>query len=157
TLQLMYQRVHSLPRRPDLVIPGLPSYLSRICLRCLEREPEARYQNAQEILADLNSERSPSLSVARTVQINLPVIERRWWDAGGVGIVLLTGLFFAIPKTRHWVFAPPNAAGAPSQTVRGLPAISQGKFVAVLPFRVLGDQASLGYIAEGLNEAMAAK
>ena len=33
----------------------------------------------------------------------------------------------------------------------------KGKFVAILPFRVLGDDQSLGYVAEGLNEALSAK
>jgi TolB-like protein len=39
----------------------------------------------------------------------------------------------------------------------GIPALTQGKYVAVLPFRVLGDQESLGYVAEGLSEALSAR
>src|SRR5262249_88995 len=44
-----------------------------------------------------------------------------------------------------------------SITSNGLPALSQGKFVAVMPFRVLGDAASIGYIADGLGESLSAK
>ena len=41
---------------------------------------------------------------------------------------------------------------------RGLPPLSQGKYVAVLPFRVIGGgDTSIGYVAEGLGEALSAK
>ena len=39
----------------------------------------------------------------------------------------------------------------------GLPPLSEGKFIAVLPFRVLGADNSLNYVADGLNEALSAK
>jgi TolB-like protein len=71
-------------------------------------------------------------------------------------MILLVGLFFAIPRTRHWVF-PVVTVGNSASGTNGLPSLSQGKFVAVLPFRVLGDQSSLGYVADGLVEAMSAK
>jgi TolB-like protein len=41
--------------------------------------------------------------------------------------------------------------------VAGLPTLKQGRYVAVLPFRVLGDRASLGYVADGIAEALTAK
>ena len=41
--------------------------------------------------------------------------------------------------------------------VAGLPTLDQGKYIAVLPFRVLGDRSSLGYVADGIAEALAAK
>ncbi len=41
--------------------------------------------------------------------------------------------------------------------VAGVPLLEQGKYVAVLPFRVLGDRASLGYVADGIAEALTAK
>jgi eukaryotic-like serine/threonine-protein kinase len=39
----------------------------------------------------------------------------------------------------------------------GIPPLEQGKFVAVLPFRVLGDAQTLEQVAEGLNEALSTK
>jgi serine/threonine protein kinase/Flp pilus assembly protein TadD len=41
------------PRTPKELNPQLPDDLSRLILRCLEREREKRYQSADEILADL--------------------------------------------------------------------------------------------------------
>jgi eukaryotic-like serine/threonine-protein kinase len=161
TWQLMYQRVQVTPKDVKLVNPALPEYVGRVIMHCLEKEPADRYQSAKEILADLDAGRSPSLplpsAVSRTVQINLPVVEKRWWYAVGGGLLVLVALFFSIPKTRHWVFTPVTVVRSPNASSNGLPSISQGKFVAVLPFRVLGDQSSLGYVADGLVEAMSAK
>jgi eukaryotic-like serine/threonine-protein kinase len=156
TWQLMYQRVQVMPKNVKLANPALPDYVARVIMHCLEKDPAKRYQSAKEIVADLDAGRSPSLAVTgtRTLQISLPIVEKRWWYAAGGGILLLVALFFAIPKTRHWVFASPNVS--PPGT-NGLSSASQGKFIAVLPFRVLGDQSSLGYVADGLVEAMSAK
>jgi tetratricopeptide (TPR) repeat protein len=156
TWQLMYQRVQVTPKDVKVVNPALPDYVARVIMHCLEKDPANRYQSAKDILADLDSGRSPSFTGTRTVQINLPVFEKRWWYAAGAGVILLVGLFFAIPKTRHWVFATPNV-GTLAPGTNGLSSAAQAKFVAVLPFRVLGDQSSLGYVADGLVEAMSAK
>jgi serine/threonine-protein kinase len=158
TWQLMYQRVQAMPKDVKLVNPALPDHVARVIMHCLERDPADRYQSAKEILADLDAGRSPSLPPlgSRSVQINLPVVDKRWWYAAGGGMLLLAGLLLAIPRTRHWVFAGSNL-GTSVPSLGGLPSTSQAKFVAVLPFRVLGDQPSLGYVADGLVEAMSAK
>jgi serine/threonine protein kinase/tetratricopeptide (TPR) repeat protein len=150
TFQLMYQRVHQLPKRPELVIPELPSYLSRICLKCLEREPAQRYQNAGEILADLDLKHAPTHT--RTVQITLPVVSRKQWLISGAAVVVLLAGLLAIPPVRDFVFRH-----KPAEPTSGIPPLKQGKYVAVLPMRILGDPNSLNYVAEGLEEALSAK
>ncbi|HWU36692.1 MAG TPA: serine/threonine-protein kinase, partial [Candidatus Acidoferrum sp.] len=149
TFQVMYQRVTQNPKSPKELNPELPDYLVRIVLRCLERGPEARYQQAGDVLRDLESQVAPTPS--RSVQISLPM-PTRMLAAGAVLALIVIAL--AIPSVRHSVFRRPQ------QTVTGpagIPALSQGKYVAVLPFRVLGDQESLGYVAEGLNEALSTR
>lgn len=150
TYQVMYQRVHQVPKRPELVNPELPTYLSRICLRCLEKNPAMRYQTADEILADLGSKHSSSHT--RTVQINLPVLTRRTWLIAAAAVLAIVLGALGIPQVRHFVFG--RKTGSPTS---GIPPLSDGKFVAILPIRVLGDQASLNYVADGLVEALSAK
>jgi serine/threonine protein kinase/tetratricopeptide (TPR) repeat protein len=150
TFQLMYQRVHQQPKRPELVIPELPSYLSRICLKCLEKEPAQRYQNAGEILADLDLKHAPSHT--RTVQITLPVVSRSQWLISSAAVVVLLAGLLAIPPVRDFVFRH-----KPAEPTSGIPSLKQGRFVAVLPMRILGDQNSLNYVADGLEEALSAK
>lgn len=149
TFQLMYQRVHTVPKRPEVVIPDLPAYLSRICLKCLEKEPANRYQNAAEILADFDHKHGPTQT--RTLQITLPVVSKKLSYIAASALVLLLAGVLAIPAVRDFIFRR-----KPSGPNSGIPSLSQGKFVAVLPMRVVGDQ-SLNYVADGLTEELSAK
>lgn len=150
TFQLMYQRVHQLPKRPETVIPDLPPYLSRICLKCLEKEPAKRYQSASEILVDLDQRHSPSQT--RTVQITLPVISKKASLLSGAALVLLLAGLLALPPVRDFFFGHSK----PTAPTSGIPSLQQGKFVAVLPMKIVGDQ-SLSYVADGLVESLSAK
>jgi len=164
TLKVMYQRIREKPKNPKTANPEIPNWLIRITMHCLERAPEARYQSAYEILADLQGSMAggsasmigvrASGSGTRTVQIQIPQFAERRWVLLVAGLVLLLILAFAIPPVRHLVLP-----GSPSTTskVSGVPPLSEGKFLAVLPFKVLGDDQSLEYVAEGLNEALSAK
>lgn len=152
TLKVMYQRIQEKAKSPKLLNPELPNWFVRIIMRCLEREPAARYQSMYEILADLQGGKSASGS--RTVQIQLPEFTQRrwvWYVAGAVALLLI---LFAIPPVRHLV------TGAPAEgtsKVSGVPPLGRGKFVAILPFKILGDPQSMGYVAEGLNDALSTK
>jgi serine/threonine protein kinase/tetratricopeptide (TPR) repeat protein/TolB-like protein len=173
TWQVMYQRVKDAPKDVKLVNPNVPDNVAAIIMHCLEREPAERYQSAKEIIADIDAHRGPEMSVSsmyrtappgaasgtgsRSVQITLPAKPPLWLYVTG-GVVLLGTLFFAIPAMRHLVVKPSAESETTSvETVKGLPPLSQGKYVAVLPFRVIGSDTSVGYVAEGLGEALSAK
>ena len=156
TLKVMYQRIQEKPKNPKLINPSLPSWFVRIIMRCLERDPEARYQSAYEILADLQGSRGSS-SGAHTVQIQIPefVAKRRWTWVAVSGVVALLLLAVAIPPIRHLILGGGSTKSGTSAS--GIPSLSQGKFIAILPFRVLGDDQSLAYVGEGLNDALSSK
>src|SRR5450432_3630476 len=155
--------------------------LSAIVSRCLERDPKDRFPSAPELLKELDAwshdpdhaltskmgiasstpyaaASSAPLSTTsgpRSVQISLNLPSQRgWmWAAVGLGVVIL---FFAIPVTRHLVFRP-SAENLSTEGVEGIPDLSKGKYIAVLPLKVLGDEKSLGYVADGLVDALSAK
>jgi tetratricopeptide (TPR) repeat protein len=52
---LPYHHVHTPPPDPRSLVPGLPEALSALILRCLEKAPEQRYQQASEIISDLRA------------------------------------------------------------------------------------------------------
>jgi eukaryotic-like serine/threonine-protein kinase len=168
TWQVMYQRVKEQPKDIKVVNPGVPDNVARIIMHCLEREPADRYQSAKEIIADIDAGRAPEMSVTsmyrppslagRSLQITLPTRPMRWMYVAAGGLVLVA-TFFAVPKTRHLVFKPAESttAGVVAIDANGLPSLTQGKFVAVLPFRVLGDAATFGYLADGLEDALSQK
>lgn len=117
TLALMYQRVKQKPKDPRKLAPDIPDYLARIILRCLEKDPEKRYQNAREILNALDE---PRTGASRTgvrsgsVQITLQVpTTRKWQVILGAAALLLAGSL-AVPQVRHFLFgggASEEAAG----------------------------------------------
>jgi serine/threonine-protein kinase len=165
TLKVMYQRIQEKPKSPKLLRPDLPNWLVKIIMRCLERDPNDRYQNAYEILADLQGGASGSGisrvgmsrigSGSQSVIIQFPEFaSHRWvWIVAGVMALLLLAL--AIPPVRHLI--PGFKVEQPGTATSGIPPLSSGRYVAILPLQVLGDQSQLGYLAQGIQEALAAK
>ncbi len=150
----MYERLKSDPRSPKELNPELPNHLVRIVLRCLERDPGRRYQSALEILNDLDAEHTA------TSWQNRPVLQGKHrrglrWIAAGVLLLAIAAALATVPRVRSLFMRTSSVAGTPT-AVQAIPPLSQGKYVAVLPFRMLGDQ-SLEYIGEGIQEALSAK
>jgi tetratricopeptide (TPR) repeat protein len=53
---LPYHHVHTPPPDPREVVPDLPPVLVKIIERCMRKDPDERYQNAREILAELRAD-----------------------------------------------------------------------------------------------------
>ena len=141
---------------------SIPKPLSAIVSRCLEREPANRYHSIVELLQQLTTwETNPNITaealskmishpVVRERRFNLNLPGSRWmWVAGAVLTVVLAAVVGRTILNRG---GPQNAS-----EVHGIPSLSKGKFVAVMPTRVLGDDKELGYVAEGVDEALTAK
>ena len=52
---LPYHHVHTPPPDPRSLKPALPEGIARLILRCMQKDPNDRYQQAAEILADLRA------------------------------------------------------------------------------------------------------
>ena len=156
TFQLMYKHVNEAPKDPRSICPDLPPYIANIILKCLEKDPAKRYQSAREILNDFESQSAPEIAPARTpsapvgsttISIQLPKPAKPgWWIAAG-GLVLAIGLAFAIPAFRHRVL--PARGGTTQNAIQ--------HYMAVLPFRVNGDEENSKYIADGVVDSLSAK
>ena len=168
TLKVMYQRIQEKPKSPKILRPDLPNWLVKIIMRCLERDPNDRYQNAYEILADLQGGQSGSGvsrvgmsrigSGSQSVIIQIPEFaSHRWvWIVAGAVAALLLAL--AIPPVRHLIPGfRVEQTGPGGSASSGIPPLSSGRYVAILPLQVLGDQSQLGYLAQGIQEALSAK
>ncbi|MBV9574448.1 MAG: protein kinase, partial [Acidobacteriales bacterium] len=140
---------------------AVPKALSAIVSRCLERDPKQRCQSAHELLQQLDLWRgNPNVSSAaisrlssaapRSVQISLALPGNRIWM--WVAAAVLIGLV-SIPVVRHYTSHP----AVETDFVGSIPDLSHGKYLAVLPFKVIGDEKSLRYIADGLVDALSAK
>lgn len=152
--QLMMQRITQKVKDPKLLNSDLPKHLSTVILRCLETDPARRYQSAREIERELGGAPSSKPAFSRSsVQITLAVPASRRWRFVMAAALILAALAVAWVAYKLTRLRPVHHETA----VTGVPPLTQGKFLAVLPFHVLGNQASLGYLAEGLGEALNAK
>ncbi|MGH9327013.1 MAG: protein kinase domain-containing protein [Terriglobia bacterium] len=152
--QMMAHRITQPVKAPKLANPEVPEYLSNLILRCLEANPARRYSSAREIARNLEAGRASRPTHTRSFQITLPALESRRSKLAAIAAVLvLTVLIVGLLAYTH---ARPRLVATPGG-VPGVPSLGRGKFLALLPFHVLGDRASLGYLAEGLTEALGAK
>jgi serine/threonine protein kinase len=58
-MELRTQILRAAPPPPRSLEPGVPEDLERVCLRCLAKRPEDRYQRAEEVGADLRAYLGP--------------------------------------------------------------------------------------------------
>src|ERR1700693_3774613 len=138
-------------------------------MRCAGKDPADRYQNAYEILADLQGGKSPSgggsgsrTGISRSgdsIQIQLPEFASRrsvWIPSAVAVLLLIVGAVFFV---RHLIQTRGGGGGGggAEESVSGIPPFSSGRFVAVLPLQVLGDSSQIGYLAQGVEEALSTK
>ncbi len=158
---LMKRTREDAPSASD-VEASVPKSLSAIVSRCLEREPANRYHSAVELLQQLTTwEANPDITaetlskmiahpIVRRSRFSVDLPGKSWmWIAGAVLVIVLATFAGRTLLNR--------APAATENAGRGIPPLSRGEYVAILPMKVLGDEKALGYVAEGIEEALAAK
>jgi eukaryotic-like serine/threonine-protein kinase len=121
--------------------------------------PEDEPTQSAQATAKSSGRQTPVTSAMRTVLTEGAGTSpwRKWLVVSSALLVVVaaTVLLLNVGGLRDRLFASRGAQEAKHAT--GLPTLEQGKYVAVLPFRVLGDRATLGYVADGIAEALTAK
>jgi serine/threonine protein kinase/tetratricopeptide (TPR) repeat protein len=148
SLQVMFQHVQQAPRDPRLANPEIPEYLASIILKCLEKDPAKRYQSATELLRDLETGTPPT----RVVRLRQAEMSYPKWLFVATGLVLVAGLALAVRPVRERVFGHVPIAAR----VTGIIGAND-KFIALMPLRVSGPDATLRIEAEGIGDALSAK
>jgi serine/threonine protein kinase len=115
--------------------PKIPYELERIIRKCLEKEPDRRYQSARDLLIDLRHLQRESTSGERAVGMQLPDRRNRFRSFAIIGVILLLaaalGAGLYLKSIRH-------------RTVRSL---------AVLPFINGNADVETQYLAMALPKA----
>ncbi|HTL44423.1 MAG TPA: tetratricopeptide repeat protein [Vicinamibacterales bacterium] len=152
-IELMMKRVRERPKSPRALLPEVPEDLDRVVMRCLERDPAARYADAHEIEADLGGPASTRVrsTPAAPERIAVRSSRRRQYAVPAFAAALALVALIAVPIVRRTrgTAAPATAAGAPA-------AAAQTR-IAVLPFKTVGDAPALESAAAGIDESLSSK
>ncbi len=135
---------------PSKVDSSVPAYLNNVCVRCLEIETDLRYQSAEEVLEDLESQHGPR---AHSTIARLPYALRRsarstrWMvaifavAAIALGALAVTGRLSLGPS----VGGPGAVSGEPEIEPLGL---------AIMPFRNASGNPELDWLGSSLAEML---
>ena len=143
--QLITAILRQAPAQPRQLNPQVSAELERLIGKCLEKEPENRYQSAKELAVDLRRLGTPS-----TVTSSWRVVEKSPPRAGrkillGLGLVLtaVLALTAVVPELNlnRW-----------RERLFGIEARSQIHSLAVLPLVNLSGDAEQEYFADGMTE-----
>lgn len=135
------------PRSPTALNPRLSPELERIIGKCLEKEPENRYQSAKELAIDLRKLLTPSAVKLAEV----PVAGRKTWKvlvpAGLILVSVAIGGTLYFPSWRAHVTRKAQEGAGP--TVSGLPGapVKARRSVAVLGFKNLSGHAEASWLS----------
>ncbi|HEV7485354.1 MAG TPA: tetratricopeptide repeat protein [Thermoanaerobaculia bacterium] len=148
-MSVAVSRLNTSAPSPRMFVPDLDPRWEAVILRCLQRDPAARFQNANEIAAALEpSAPMPRIPTARTTARARPSL---YW-------LLLPALLIAAPflidawKNLHAPAAAPPASRANAAT--DLAAIKPRRAVAVLGFRNLSQRPDSAWLSNAFTELL---
>lgn len=126
--------LHQQPTRPTSLNRRLSPGLETVILKCLDKDPDRRYQSARELCVDLNR-----LATGAGVPRAQGMPRRAALAAVAVALALLTVLALDVGGIRSRIF------GTPSTRIHS---------IAVLPLQNLSGDPNQEYFAEGVTETL---
>jgi serine/threonine-protein kinase len=130
--------LHQAPPSPRTVNRRLSAGLENVILKCLEKEPERRYQSAKEVRIDLER-------LGAGIPVAAPARPRPWTRrlaVAAVGVVALAALLVGF-----------NIGGLRDRLLGGPGQITS---LAVLPLENLSGDAEQQYFVDGIHEELTA-
>jgi serine/threonine-protein kinase len=129
------------PRQPRVLNPKIDRDLSTICLKCLERDPRARYQSAADLATDLERWLDGRPIVARPVS---PLVRIWRWSRRNPKLVVTGAAGLLLGATAIWLFR--------GELFRASQFNPPEKSIAVLPFLDLSQARDQEYFCDGISE-----
>ena len=143
-------------RTQERVIPvselekSVPPELSQIVSRCLERDVALRYQNASELLADLELWEGTGRS--GIIAARLKPGPRRWADENRRLLAGVAGLVLLLIVTLAYFLTRPKSAPV-SEVKQGVPVVP-ARSLAILPFRNSSGDAKDDWIGSSVADML---
>ncbi len=142
TSRLMDAILHQPPVTPRALNPRISTALETIILKCLDKDPDRRYQSAKELLVDLQRLASPSSSYPPPPRPSVWGRVARMTAYGAAGLLTLAVGLIAM-----------NVGGLRDRLM-GRTRPAQIRSIAVLPLGNLSGDPREDYFADGMTEAL---
>ncbi len=123
----------------------VPLPLSNVVGKCLERDRNARYQSAEELLQDLERLHAPNAAKTVARPVSLPKSASRLWRYGLAAVVLV--LIIGAAAT---LFLRHRAPSRSQTQVATAPALS----VAILPFHNVSGDGQVSWLSSSIAEML---
>jgi eukaryotic-like serine/threonine-protein kinase len=143
-LSMAVRRIKENPVPPRTLVPGLDPRWESVILKCLDREPKARFQNGDEVAEALRAE----TRLPRRWSLGLGLDARVVLGSLALILVLVAGALL-IPRILHHL-------PADSETGANKP-IAMRPSIAVLPFRNLSARPETEWMSTALPEMLTAE
>jgi len=138
--------LHQMPPLPRTLNEGITVELERIILKCLDKDPENRYQTARELLVDLR--RLATASSSQTMPVSLPLKVSKWGKSVryiGIGVVAVLVLAITLTAMNLTRF---------EKTFLDRVRTPEIHSVAVLPLDIVSGDREEEYFADGVTDAL---
>ena len=145
--------LHQLPVSVRALNARISPELERIVLKCLEKDPENRYQSAKELAVDLRADSQRLKREADSARVAVPseaIAKPRWLSRPMLLVAAsLVVAVFAAGMAGLWWYR--------TRTVPAAPAVAAKPSIAVLPLQNLSGDPANDYFSDGMTEEISTK
>lgn len=149
-LEVLRQAAERPPPRPRSLNRNVPADLETICLKCLEKNPLARYSSATALADDLDRFLARRTILARRAN---PITHASQWARRNPSVTLLCAALMFLLISLLLVLKAPLSQKASNQILKSNNTTVE-KSIAVLPFENLSQDKSNDYLATGIQDEL---
>lgn len=140
----MFKRTREPAQPAHEVDPNIPRFLSEVTRKCLETDPQRRYQSTPEIVKDLDTWTQGTSKVPWTSTVSGLLPRSFSWAKHGVviAVVLVIALLAGVALRQRFRAAPQKPAAGPALSL------------AILPFHNSSGDQSLDWLGQSLAQML---